>query len=119
MRRVGGLVIVLALCVWALYGAGAISWTPTPWETHAAHTIAKDAGKAAKSIGVKVNIPPKPTWGTPAPKTTTPKTAQTQSLTTLYPTPSGQAIPAPTATPSITGSYCALEHVASGVDGCP
>ena len=31
-----GIAIVGVLCVWALYGAGVISWTPTPWETHAA-----------------------------------------------------------------------------------
>ena len=128
-RSPTGLVIVLVLIGFALVGAGVISWTPTHWETHAAHTIAKDAGKAAKTIGVKVNVPPQPPGITPAPKSNTstatptaPNTqgaSQTQTVTTLYPTPSGQAIPAPTAQPAITESYCALEGIASGVDGCP
>ncbi len=56
------LAIIAVLCVFGLYSAGVISWHPTAWERAAAHTIAKDAGKAAKSIGVKVDIPPKPTW---------------------------------------------------------
>ena len=125
MTRLFGLLIVAVLCVWALYGAGAISWVPTPWETHAAQTVTKDAGNAATSIGVKVNVPPKPPWETPAPATTpaTPKTTTpstpAQSVTTVYPVGNGQTVAAPQATPSITAAYCSLENVPAGEDGCP
>jgi len=121
-----GLVIIAILIGFALYSAGAISWTATPWETHTAKIITKDVGKAAKSLGVKVNIPPQPPGITPVPKApatttqaTTKSTSQAQSVTPVYPTQSGQAIPAPQAQPSITAAYCALEHIASGTDGCP
>ena len=106
------LAIIAVLCVWVLYGAGVISWHPTPWETHAAQTVTKDAGKAAKAIGVKVNIPPKPPGITPA-------TSPAQSVTQVYPVGNGQAVAAPQAQPSITAAYCALEGVPSGTDGCP
>lgn len=123
MTRLFGLLIVATLCVWALYGAGAISWTPTAWEQHDAQTVVKDAGSAAKAIGVSVNVPPKPPWETPAtapaaPQTTTPSTP-TQATTTVYPVGNGQAVTAPTATPSITAAYCQLENIPAGEDGCP
>ena len=127
-----GLLIILALLAMMLYGSGAISWAPTPWETHTAQTVAKDAGSAAKSIGVQVNVPPKPPWETqtPAPQTTpaappstSPSTpaasASAQDTQTLYPTGTGAAIPAPPANPSITAAYCALENIPSGEGGCP
>ena len=127
-----GLLIVLVLLAMMLYGSGAISWTPTAWETHAAQTVAKDAGSAAKSIGVQVNVPPKPPWEqqTPAPQTTpaappstSPSTpaasASAQATTTLYPTGTGAAIPAPPAQAGITAAYCSLEGIPSGEDGCP
>lgn len=101
------LAIIAVLCVWALYGAGVFSWTPTPWEAQAAQQVAKDAGRAAKTIGVKVNIPPKPPGIAPAPK------ASARSTTTLYPVGNGEAIPAPPASPSITSAYCQLEQVST------
>jgi len=124
MTRPIGLLIVAVLCAWALYGAGAISWAPTPWEQHAAQQVTKDAGNAAKSVGVKVNVPPTPPWEQPAPATTpaTPKTttsAPAQSVTTVYPVGNGQTVQAPQATPSITAAYCALEQIPAGEDGCP
>lgn len=108
-----GLLIVVVLIGFALYSSGVVSWHPTPWETHAARTVAKDAGKAAKDIGVTIHDPPQPPGITPAPSTTSTTTTQAQSVTTLYPTPSGQAIPAPTATQSVTSAYCALERVSA------
>ena len=119
------LLIIAVLCMMALYSAGVISWAPTPWEHHAAQTVTKDVNKAAKTIGVKVNIPPKPPGITPAPSSgtsvqhhTTPPAPQ-QETTTFYPTPGGQTVQAPTAQPSVTAAYCQIEHIPSGEDGCP
>ena len=124
-----GLLIVLALLAMMLYGSGAISWTPTPWEQHAAHAVTQTVSKSAKSVGVKVNVPPKPTWQQPAPSTATqqpqvapPATtpdAQTQQVTQVYPVGNGQTVTAPPANPSITAAYCALENIPHGEDGCP
>lgn len=137
-----GLLIVLALLSMMLYGSGAISWAPTPWEQHAAQVVTKDAGKAAKSIGVQVNIPPQPPWETqtPSPQTTpavppstSPSTpaasasvqrhttapASAQDTTTLYPVGDGQTVTAPPAQAGITAAYCQLENVPAGEDGCP
>lgn len=108
------LLIIAALCIVALQQAGVVSFALTPWEAHTAHTIAKDAGRAAKAIGVRVNVPPKPPWEAPA---KAPATAQ--ATTTVYPTPSGATVAAPSATPSVTAAYCALEQVSAGTDGCP
>ena len=127
-----GLLIILALLAMMLYGSGAISWAPTPWETHTAQTVAKDAGSAAKSIGVQVNVPPKPPWETqtPAPQTTpaappstSPSTpaasASVKQTTAIYPVGDGQAVTAPPAQAGITAAYCQLENVPAGEDGCP
>ena len=75
--------------------------------------MAKDAGNAAKTIGVKVNVPPKPPGIVPAPK------ASVKATTQLYPVGNGQAVPAPAASPSIAAAYCQLEGIPSGEDGCP
>lgn len=110
MTRLPALLILAALAAMALYSAGVVSWTPTPWETHTARTIAQDARKAAKAVGVRVNIQPKPPGITPAKAQ---GTTQAQNATTLYPTPGGQAVPAPKATQSITSAYCQLEQVSA------
>ena len=107
-RSTISLLIMAALALMGLSYAGVVSWTPTPWETHAVHTLAKDAGSAAKAIGLKVNIPPKPE-GTPPAPSTGPR----------YTTASGQQVAAPTAQASVTAAYCQLEGIPSGEDGCP
>ncbi len=124
-----GLLIVAVLFGMMLYWSGVWTWHATPWETHAAKTVQQTVRKAAKSIGIRVHVPPKPPGVSPAPtqntpnttqtpspatpKATTESTAQTQSLATLYPTGSGQAIPAPTTSQAVTSAFCALEHVSA------
>ena len=129
MTRIIGLAVAAVLGMMALYSAGVVSWTPTPWEQHAVQQVTKDANTATKSVGVKVNIPPKPTWQQPAPSTTaqqpqvappaTTPAAQTQQVTQVYPVGDGQTVTAPPANPSITQAYCALENIPHGEDGCP
>ena len=98
VTRLFGLLVLSALLTMALYSAGVISWAPTPWETHAAKQVTQTAQKAAKAVGVKVNLPPKP-----------PGTQATTTMTTAQ---------QPHVSPQITSLYCGLENVPSGTEGC-